>query len=241
MTHAVPGVRSVIGVDAGTASLREADHLIHDLVERMGGLPPGTVVCTHLIRTDERRGTALSFALPEGMDAETVWDALTAADTSAVPGSDVGTDVRTDVGAGVGTDIGAGIGAVLGPDFAAVLGDRTHGSPAAVPAAALAADEHSRRSGGRAVLYPGADRLTGTVTVVELLGLSAVERIVVVGTPNDGTDTGGADPATHVLTRDHVRPEWRDGRLTLALVPAVGGTLAPFEVPDPTPCCADHV
>lgn len=42
------------------------------------------------------------------------------------------------------------------------------------------------------------------------------------------------------MTRDHVRPQWQDGELVLTLMPAVGGVLVPFEVPDPTPCCADH-
>jgi hypothetical protein len=27
---------------------------------------------------------------------------------------------------------------------------------------------------------------------------------------------------------------------TLVAAPAPGGRIAPFEVPDPTPCCADH-
>jgi hypothetical protein len=181
----------------------------------VGGLPAGTVACTHLVRTGEHRGTAVSFALPEGTaaDADAVWERITAPEES-----------------------GGHAPAVLG----AVLGDRTHGAHAAVSAAALAAAEHTRRSAGRAVLYPGAERLTGTVTLAELLELSAVERIVVVGAPPGDPDGHGPDPAASVLTRDHVRPEWRDGRLTLALVPAVGGTLAPFEVPDPTPCCADH-
>ncbi|MFE9727753.1 hypothetical protein ACFYQ5_30350 [Streptomyces sp. NPDC005794] len=43
-----------------------------------------------------------------------------------------------------------------------------------------------------------------------------------------------------MVTREFVRPQWRDGELVLAAMPAVGGTLVPFEVPDPTPCCADH-
>jgi hypothetical protein len=212
---AVSGVRPVIGVDTGTVSLREADRLIRTLVERVGGLPAGTVACTHLVRTGERRGTAVSFALPEGTSAaaDAVWERITAPD-----------------GGGEHTPAA----------FGAAFGDRTHGARVAVPAAALAAAEHTRRSAGRAVLYPGADRLTGTVTLAGLLELSAVEQIVVVGAPPGDPDGGGPDPATPVLTRDHVRPEWRDGRLTLALVPAVGGTLAPFEVPDPTPCCADH-
>jgi hypothetical protein len=89
------------------------------------------------------------------------------------------------------------------------------------------------------VVYPGVDRLTGTVTVADLLDLTAIDRITVLGQPS--TNGPGPDPAVPVLTRDHVRPEWQDGQLTLALLPAAGGTLAPFEVPDPTACCADHV
>ncbi|MGW3953203.1 hypothetical protein ACWEKM_20315 [Streptomyces sp. NPDC004752] len=202
--HHVPGVHSVIGVDAGTASLREADHLVHRLTDGLG-LPEGTVGCTHLIRTAERRGTTVSFALPDAAAAGAAWQRLT---ELADPD----------------------------PELGAVLGDLTHGAAASARAAAPGAADHARRSGGRAVLYPGADRLTGTVVLAELLATTAIERVVVVGAPF----ADGPDPKTPVLTRDHVRPEWRDGRLTLALVPAVGGTLAPFEVPNPTPCCAEH-
>ncbi|MER5553810.1 hypothetical protein ABT001_19425 [Streptomyces sp. NPDC002793] len=87
---------------------------------------------------------------------------------------------------------------------------------------------------GRAVLYPGAAALTGTLTVAELVSRSAIERVQVLGTADR------PDPATRLVTRDFVRPQWRDGELVLAAMPAVGGTLVPFEVPDPTPCCADH-
>ncbi|MFB7337895.1 hypothetical protein FNH09_06675 [Streptomyces adustus] len=198
------GVHTVIGVDAGSANLREADHLIHHLVDGFG-LPRGTVACTHLIRTDERRSTAVSLALPDAGAAEVAW-------TRVLDWA--------------------------GPDTGAAFGDRTHGSAQAAGAARLAAEEHAGRRAGRAVSYPGVDALVGTVTVADLLGLSAVDRVVVVGAPS--VDGAGPDPATAVRTRDHVRPEWRDGRLTLALVPAVGGALAPFEVPNPTPCCADH-
>ncbi|MFE9609626.1 hypothetical protein [Streptomyces sp. NPDC006012] len=202
--HHVPGVRSVIGVDAGTVSLREADHLVHRLADGLR-LPDGTVACTHLVRTADRRGTTVSFALPDETAAQTVWQRLTGlADPD--------------------------------PGLGAVLGDRTHGPAPAARTAQPGAAEHVRRSGGRAVLYPGADRLTGTVTLADLLATSAIERVVVVGSPF----AAEPDPRTPVVTQDHVRPEWRDGRLTLALVPAAGGTLAPFEVPNPTPCCADH-
>ncbi|MFD6276480.1 hypothetical protein ACFWFI_13040 [Streptomyces sp. NPDC060209] len=87
---------------------------------------------------------------------------------------------------------------------------------------------------GRAVLYPGAAALTGTLTVAELVSRSAIERVRVLGRPD------GPDPATRLVTREFVRPQWQDGELVLAAMPAVGGTLVPFEVPDPTPCCADH-
>lgn len=190
------GVHPVIGVDAGTATLREADHLIRDLTTTLA-LPPGTVACTHLIRTEARRGTAVSLALPEGVDGsvEEVWRRLT------------------------GTEMGA------------ALGDRRHGTS---EAAALAATEHASRRSGRAVLYAGVEHLTGTVTVADLLE-TAIDQLTVVGAP-----LATPDPTTPVLTQDHVRPEWREGRLVLALVPAAGNTLAPFEVPNPTPCCADH-
>ncbi|WP_437033899.1 hypothetical protein [Streptomyces sp. enrichment culture] len=87
---------------------------------------------------------------------------------------------------------------------------------------------------GRAVLYPGAPALTGTLTVAELLARSAIDRVTVLGAP------GNPDPGTRVMTRDHVRPQWQRGELVLAATPALGGTLVPFEAPDPTPCCADH-
>ncbi|WP_055527362.1 hypothetical protein [Streptomyces graminilatus] len=87
---------------------------------------------------------------------------------------------------------------------------------------------------GRAVLFPGADALNGTLTVGELLARSAIDRVTVLGA------TGQPPAEQRMVTRDHVRPQWEDGELVLAAMPAVGGTLVPFEVPDPTPCCADH-
>lgn len=48
------------------------------------------------------------------------------------------------------------------------------------------------------------------------------------------------DPETVLVTRDHVRPTYRDGLLVLTADPAVGGTLVPFEHPSPRPCCGDH-
>ncbi|MGN9775306.1 hypothetical protein ACTMS0_05950 [Micromonospora sp. H33] len=100
-------------------------------------------------------------------------------------------------------------------------------------AAARAAGEHAARTAGRAVLYPGADRMIGTLTVGDLLAASAIQRVVVLG----GASAG---PETPVHTRDFVRPQWQAGELVLVTMPHHAGGVAPFEVADPTPCCADH-
>ncbi|MGN9910978.1 hypothetical protein ACTMTJ_25810 [Phytohabitans sp. LJ34] len=97
-------------------------------------------------------------------------------------------------------------------------------------AAAEAAADHAARRGGRAFLFAGVEALTGTVTVADLLAKSAISRVRVLGGPDP-------DPATEVVTRDFVRPEWTEGELTLVTSPAPGGRLAPFEFPNPTPCC----
>lgn len=114
------------------------------------------------------------------------------------------------------------------------LGGRLHGPADLAAGAARAAAEHSARTAGRAVLFPGSDVLTGTCTVARLSDAFAIDDVISLGTP------GAAEPAQRVVTRDHVRPEWRAGRLVLTVMPAVSGTLVPFEVPDPTACCADH-
>lgn len=101
-------------------------------------------------------------------------------------------------------------------------------------AADTAAAAHRARRSGRAVLFPGVHRLVGVLTVAEVLQLSAIERVRVLGSAEP------PDPSTPVDTRDHVRPQWSDGVLTLVATPSAGGRIAPFEVPSPTPCCADH-
>jgi hypothetical protein len=86
---------------------------------------------------------------------------------------------------------------------------------------------------GRAVLFPGADRLTGVLPVASVLAWSAIDRVEILG-------GGPADPETLLDTGDFVRPQWRDGELVLIVMPAAGGRLIPFETRDPTPCCAIH-
>jgi hypothetical protein len=92
---------------------------------------------------------------------------------------------------------------------------------------------HEARSSGRAVLYPGVELLVGTLSVAEVLELSAIEKVEILG-------GGPADPATLIDTGDFVRPQWRSGALTLTTTPAAGGRLVPFETRHPTPCCAAH-
>jgi hypothetical protein len=96
-----------------------------------------------------------------------------------------------------------------------------------------AAAAHRERRSGRAVLFAGVETLTGTVTVADLLARSAIDRVTVLG-------AGPAEPSLEVVTRDFVRPQWTDGLLILVATPAPGGRLAPFEVPNPTPCCGTH-
>jgi hypothetical protein len=100
-------------------------------------------------------------------------------------------------------------------------------------AATAAAENHASGHGGRAVRFPGVRVLTGTLPVADLLAVSAIDEVRVIGGPP-------ATPDTRIDTRDFVRPQWENGRLILIATPAPGGLIAPFEVPNPTPCCANH-
>ena len=102
-----------------------------------------------------------------------------------------------------------------------------------VQLAGAARQAHLRRSGGRLVHFPGLEHLLGTLPVAEVLDRSAIDRVRVLA-------GGSADPDARLRTRGHVRPSWSDGELVLLVQQAPGGTLVPFESPDPTPCCAHH-
>jgi penicillin-binding protein 1A len=60
------------------------------------------------------------------------------------------------------------------------------------------------------------------------MGIAAdlLERIVVLGAPD------GPDPDQRIVTRDHVRPEWREGLLVLAAMPAVAHFASPVTNPE---------
>ena len=123
---------------------------------------------------------------------------------------------------------GAGVALVTGGAEPATSG------PTELAASALAvARDRFERQDGRAIRFPGVGQLTGSRPVPEVLADSAIEEVAVLGGPL---------PADAVLaTRDFVRPQWQGGRLVLLTLPGGPGLVAPFEVPDPTPCCgSDH-
>jgi hypothetical protein len=186
---------AVLGVDAGSGSVREADHLLAELADGLG-LPEGFVGCTHLIRTSLPH-VAVSLAVPAPPSTSGFFQV-----------------VREIVG-----------------DVGLALGSHPAGPARLAEGAALAVSEHVRS--GRAVRFPGIERLTGRLTVRDILEGTAIDRVLVLM---------AKEPPLEALvdTRDHVRPEWRDGRLTLLTMPAGPGLFAPYEVPNPTPCCADH-
>ncbi|GII52340.1 hypothetical protein Pth03_07290 [Planotetraspora thailandica] len=179
----------ILGLDSGSRTVAEAEHLLHTVVEALG-LPEDTVGCTHFVRTDTPH-VACSLTVSGRVDLD------------ALP---------------------AGV--------SASLGESRTGSGA--DGAALAAEEHESRAGGRVVLFPGRDALVGTLTVGEMLERSVIDQVLVLAhaEPPSGDMT--------VATNDHVRPVWQNGLMTLLTMPAVGGRLMPAEVPNPTPCCADH-
>ncbi|MCK9896702.1 hypothetical protein [Frankia sp. AgB32] len=206
----------IVGVDAGSATLRDADGLVQYLVETLA-LPADTVACTHLVDVGSPH-VALSFALPPawrdpqswGRVARLAGDLAAASLRAARPEALVG---LVDLGAPLAGPVGVAAGAErIGP---AALAD----------GAARAVADHAGRHGGRAVVYPGVGRLRGTVPVETVLGQTAVGRVV--------ASAGQAAPRRSDLlrTRDHVRPVWRDGVLTLHTAAERGRVFAPAEVP----------
>jgi hypothetical protein len=113
----------------------------------------------------------------------------------------------------------------------------SYGKPSATTGFSLGLRQGTReaiaRDGGRAVRFPGWDTVRGSLSVGEVLASTAIGRLEVLG--------GGAASSGDVLhSRDFVRPLWRHGELVLPVLPSGPGAVAPFEVPNPTPCCGDH-
>ncbi|MGN6609234.1 MAG: hypothetical protein ACTHMS_19750, partial [Jatrophihabitans sp.] len=86
------------------------------------------------------------------------------------------------------------------------------------------------RDGGRAARFPGQPDVGGDVPVHELLARTAIDEV-------ERIDGGPVAASDVIETRDFLRPLFREGRLVLPVLPAGDGRVAPFEVPNPTPCC----
>ncbi|WP_344659617.1 hypothetical protein [Catenulispora subtropica] len=189
-----PRVVRILGVDAGSGSLAEADHLLASVVSGLG-LAGDPVAATHFVRAGAPH-IALTIEVPAGAEVDP-----------------------------------AAVGSVTGPAAGLVWGDLRQGPEDRVEGALAARAEHGRS--GRLARFPGISTLTGTVTVREILERSPITEVsVLMG--------AAAAPDTEVATRDHVRPQWRDGAVVLVVQPVSDGKVAPFEVPNPTPCCAQH-
>lgn len=184
---------AVVGLDAGSTSRDQIEHLISRAMALLSG---PVMACTHIVRTPSPHWAAsICF-------------------TGAPPAA-------------------AGLSAAL--DGAAVYvpagGAAVAGQAAGHGGAEQAAAELLAGRAGRVVVFEGHDRLPDVVAVDELPALCAIDEIVgLAGTPVAGR---------LLHTRGFVRPELVDGRLVL-LVRPYGDDLAPFEVPEPTPCCAAH-
>lgn len=188
---------AVLGVDAGSRTAADAEHLMLGVAAELGA-GPGAVLCTHAVRqgTPHYAATVTLPARPATLPA-------------AMP------------------PIPAAGWALV--DTAEVL----EGDPVLARTALGAATARAAGTDGRAVRFPGIELLTGTVPVADVLAGTAIDEVRVLA--------GGAlPPAAMLLTRDFCRPVYEAGALVLHVLPAGPGRVAPFEVPNPTPCCAAH-
>jgi hypothetical protein len=189
---------AVLGVDAGSRTAADAEHLMLGVAAELGA-GPGAVLCTHAVR----QGTphyAATLTLPTSRPA------TLRATMPSLPS--------------------AGWALV---DAAEVL----EGDPVLARTALGAATGRAAGSDGRAVRFPGIELLTGTVPVADVLAGTAIDEVRVLA--------GGVLPPAAVLhTREFCRPVYEAGALVLDVLPAGPGRVAPFEVPNPTPCCAAH-
>ena len=112
------------------------------------------------------------------------------------------------------------------------LGDVLEVEAEGLAGAREAAQAHATRTAGRAVVFPGQDLLVGEVPVAEVVERTAVEAV-------QSLHGDYADDAV-LVTGGFVRPVFRDGRLVVLVGHADPRRLLPWELPNPTPCCADH-
>ncbi|WP_392465779.1 hypothetical protein ACF3NS_09670 [Arsenicicoccus cauae] len=206
-----------VGLDPVAATVTEADHLAEHLGEALAEHGHVTIVSTHLVPGPGGASSHLALSIrwcsppPGERDLVAVVDRLC---ERLVP----------ETAAAAAHEIGAATGGSqqLRRGYADL-------ADSAAEVALLARDGTT----GRAVVYPGRQRLVGELTVAELVDRCAIDAV-------EGIAGTVVTHATVVRTRDFVRPVWRDGRLVLLVQPAADDTVVPFENPAPTPCCADH-
>jgi hypothetical protein len=212
----------VVGLDVGHRTVPAADSWIHTAVAALGR-EPSLIVCTHLTaRPFPHVIVSLSGPTPPEVVAQRLRPYL----RHRPPRSFSPNEIRW-----LSADTAVAVG---NPDAVRAVGNPARVDTAWRPAdteAELAAQEHLLRRYGRAVIYPGSERLTGTMRVEEVLAESAIERITVF----DGIPPGAIEPPgdAKIDTREHVRPQWSCGLLTLLVIPAADGLLVPFEGPPP--------
>lgn len=99
---------------------------------------------------------------------------------------------------------------------------------------ALAAARERLAGRGRAVVFPGWERLRGMVTVAQAVADSALDEVHLLGGAS-----GAIDEVTTLVTHDFVRPVLDNGRLILSVTPLGDGSVEPFERRRPHQCCTD--
>ncbi len=80
--------------------------------------------------------------------------------------------------------------------------------------------------------FPGLPNLVGSLSVGDLLLVSAIDEV-------RGLADAVPSPDDRIDTQSFVRPRLQGGLLVLTVQPGENG-FVPFEQPNPTPCCADH-
>lgn len=224
-----PAEVRTFAVDLGLRHERDADALVASVLAGLPEAGSDPTASTHQVGRAGSRHVAVALTVAAGA-AVLVRERLLAAGVGAPAAAVLAAewaDPDAKVAGRVDPDAVAG-----GSGHGDVLLDAGTPDPQLVDGARQAALEHRTRSRGRVLRFPGWSRLVGEVTVEQVLA-SAIDRVVVLA---------GVEPVgtTRLVTRDFVVPRWEVGQLVLHTQPNRGGTLVPFETPNPTPCCQDH-
>jgi len=91
---------------------------------------------------------------------------------------------------------------------------------------------HAAGAGGRAIRFVGQADLRGEVHVAEVLAVSAISDVHVLGAELVG--------AAVIESRNYLRPQYLGGALTLVVTPLDDGRLQPFELEHAHQCCDGH-